>query len=176
MKAETKLCRKCGTIKPVEAFHLRRSNAGTPYRRGECRPCRNADDMTRYYAVYRHDPAHRERMRVTGLKHYYARQAYWQERHRANDRNMREETLAHYGGRCACCGEGAYEFLAIDHEAGGGNVHRKANKIFSLHRWLKRNGFPPGFRVLCHNCNQALSHYGFCPHQRAASALRCEAA
>jgi hypothetical protein len=30
--------------------------------------------------------------------------------------------------------------------------------------WIHSNGFPEGFRVLCHNCNSALGYYGHCPH------------
>jgi len=26
-------------------------------------------------------------------------------------------------------------------------------------------GYPTGFRVLCHNCNQAIGLYGYCPHK-----------
>ncbi len=29
-------------------------------------------------------------------------------------------------------------------------------------------GYPTGFRVLCHNCNCALAYYGSCPHERGA--------
>ena len=37
--------------------------------------------------------------------------------------------------------------------------------------WLLRHGFPEGFRVLCHNCNQAIGVYGACPHQTGTSPL-----
>jgi hypothetical protein len=30
---------------------------------------------------------------------------------------------------------------------------------------MKRNNFPPGFRVLCRNCNGARGFYGYCPHE-----------
>lgn len=33
-------------------------------------------------------------------------------------------------------------------------------------KWLKRNDWPKGFRVLCHNCNSSLGYYGYCPHRR----------
>jgi hypothetical protein len=33
--------------------------------------------------------------------------------------------------------------------------------------WLARQGYPPGYRVLCHNCNSAYGYYGHCPHQQA---------
>jgi hypothetical protein len=65
---------------------------------------------------------------------------------------------------CDCCGEGTYEFLSIDHVNGDGGAHRKQIGRGSLYTWLKRNDWPSGFRVLCHNCNQAIGHYGVCPH------------
>jgi hypothetical protein len=39
-------------------------------------------------------------------------------------------------------------------------------------QWLIRENFPQGFRILCHNCNQARGYYGICPHEseRASSA------
>ena len=77
---------------------------------------------------------------------------------------LRLEVLAHYGGKCACCGEGRYEFMAIDHIHGGGGAHRRMING-SLERWLKKNNWPDGFRVLCHNCNHALGRYGYCPHK-----------
>lgn len=87
-------------------------------------------------------------------------------------RKSREEALARYGGSCACCGEARYEFLAIDHRNGGGNRHRLSGKFTpgnGFIKWLKRNGWPKGFRVLCHNCNSSLGYYGYCPHQRNGS-------
>lgn len=84
---------------------------------------------------------------------------------------VRLEVLAAYGGKCACCGEHHHEFLVIDHIHGGGNRHRAylktkgvANTV-ALYRWLQRNGYPSGFRVLCHRCNSSYASYGYCPHQ-----------
>lgn len=75
-----------------------------------------------------------------------------------------------YGGRCACCGITEPKFLAIDHINGGGNKHRKtlgSKGGASFYSWLKRNNYPTGFQVLCHNCNMAKGFYGQCPHQEA---------
>lgn len=84
---------------------------------------------------------------------------------------LRLEVLTQYSSKekpvCACCDEPALEFLALDHTNGGGNKHKK--EVRHVYKWVKKNGYPDGFRVLCHNCNQALGAYGYCPHQRKAN-------
>lgn len=72
-----------------------------------------------------------------------------------------------YGGECACCGEGQIAFLVLDHVHGGGNEHRKKLGVASLYNWIDKNGHPEGveLQVLCHNCNMARGHYGFCLHR-----------
>ncbi len=77
------------------------------------------------------------------------------------------DAIVAYGGKCACCGEDRPEFLGIDHINGGGNKHRKEEGIHSLSRWLRKNKYPEGFRVLCHNCNISIGSYGYCPHTGA---------
>jgi len=87
---------------------------------------------------------------------------------RGADRRLaiRKVVISYYSGGtdvCACCGEGHIEFLSIDHIGGGGGKHRKA--VGNFYAWILREDFPPGFRVLCHNCNQALGLFGACPHE-----------
>jgi hypothetical protein len=81
-------------------------------------------------------------------------------------RALRLEVLQHYSKKrtpeCACCKIQILEFLGIDHVKGGGRKHKETVK--HLYAWLKKNRFPKGFRVLCHNCNQSLGAYGYCPH------------
>lgn len=80
--------------------------------------------------------------------------------------SLRYEVLNHYSKGtpcCVCCGEDQYEFLSLDHIEGGGNQHRQ--EVPHVYRWLKRNEFPIGYQVLCHNCNLAKGFYGECPHQ-----------
>ena len=81
------------------------------------------------------------------------------------NRLLRSDALAAYGGKCVCCGETTYEFLCIDHVGGGGSQHRKSIGVSNIYPWLAKQGYPPGFRVLCHNCNMADGFYGECPHQ-----------
>lgn len=86
---------------------------------------------------------------------------------RAWEREQRVKMLEAYGGKCACCGENNQEFLAIDHIEGGGRQHRTqlAARGVNFRAWIRKNNFPEGFRLLCHNCNQATGLYGYCPHQ-----------
>ena len=82
---------------------------------------------------------------------------------------LRNLVLMAYGGPiCKCCGETEIDFLQIDHIDGGGKKHSKQIN-HDLYRWLKKNNFPPGFQVLCCNCNFAKGAYGTCPHQRKVS-------
>lgn len=81
----------------------------------------------------------------------------------------KDAAIRAYGGyRCACCSVTVPEFLAIDHINGGGNRQRKVHGSgMQFYLWLKRNDYPEGFRILCHNCNYALGQFGYCPHQQA---------
>lgn len=79
----------------------------------------------------------------------------------------RTKVLIGYGHRCACCGEAHAEFLAVDHINNDGAVDRKVKKLVGAKwwRWLVLNNFPPEYRLLCHNCNNARAFYGTCPHE-----------
>jgi hypothetical protein len=80
-----------------------------------------------------------------------------------------------YGGCfCRCCGMTEFEFLTLDHVDGGGNQHRKElrkRKTTDIYTWAKKNGYPPGFQVLCMNCNWARGKFGECPHQSRREAF-----
>ena len=111
--------------------------------------------------------AKRRRSRVGYARHLDASRA----KSRGRNRQYREAALRAYGNACACCGEARYPFLTIDHVRGDGAAHRRM--LFGRPRvgsgntfyvWLKRHGYPGGFRVLCHNCNCARGYYGYCPH------------
>lgn len=60
--------------------------------------------------------------------------------------------IDHYGGRCELCGINDPEVMTVDHLWGNGHDHRKEVGT-RIHAWLIRNNFPPGFRLLCFNCN-----------------------
>jgi hypothetical protein len=89
-------------------------------------------------------------------------------RNKADRATKRKLCIEKYGSRCVCCGESTYEFLAFDHKNGGGSKHRRETGLWgaSFVRWLIANNFPEEYQLLCHNCNQAKSCYGECPHER----------
>lgn len=82
-------------------------------------------------------------------------------------RRARLEAFLHYGGPvCVCCGETELSFLAFDHINGNGAAHRRSVGAGGrMINWMKRNGYPKIFQVLCHNCNCAKHYLGECPHQ-----------
>jgi len=87
---------------------------------------------------------------------------------RTNNLRLKRIVVEHYGGSCACCAVEFVEFLTVDHILGDGQHHLlpcgSRYVGTALYRWLIRNNFPPGFRVLCISCNMALGHHGYCPH------------
>lgn len=188
----TKRCTVCGDEKPLDEYATRR--ASHDGKTAKCKPCyseymreqrvrhrdRRLEDKRAYYRA--NTAAHAERGRRWRADHpeaIRAQKTRWvegnRERYRAAKRayneRLRRRVLDHYSDgspSCACCGEARYQFLALDHTDGGGNEHRrslgiKAGSAFC--RWVVSNGFPPLFRVLCHNCNAAMGYYGSCPHE-----------
>ena len=80
------------------------------------------------------------------------------ERRRQRRAELRAKVFAHYGRSCACCGATAE--LTLGHPAGDGAQHRR--ELFGsqtgghhFYRWLVREGFPPGYVVLCHPGNRS---------------------
>lgn len=71
---------------------------------------------------------------------------------------LKNDVMQHYGNAvCAVCGEARLERLSIDHINGGGYRQMKDRGLVgtSLYSWLRTNGYPPGYQVLCITCNMA---------------------
>lgn len=116
---------------------------------------------------YRNNP---EKYRATAKTYMHKNP----EKHRAYVKiyyqKLKIDVLSHYSygvPECFCCGEDRIEFLSVDHIDGGGNKHRKeiGRNGARFYLWLRQNNFPPGYRVLCHNCNQSFGLFGYCPHE-----------
>lgn len=105
--------------------------------------------------------------RATSAKYRNKNPLLCLQRTHQNHIERRLQIFAHYGQRCACCGESRYELLTVDHVNNDGKAHRmEIGGGGKLYRWLIINNFPPGFQILCMNCNWAKSRYGECPHER----------
>ncbi len=159
-----KTCTGCGRDLPLSEYYPKGSGITA-----RCKACIKKYNRE-HYLVMKDNPEFIEHRRLYSQKWHQRNRDRINARVAANHRKQRERCLEAYGGVCSCCGEARYEFLAIDHINGGGGKHRReiGNKIT---RWLIANDFPPGFRVLCHNCNQAIGHYGYCPHQKERSVV-----
>lgn len=81
-------------------------------------------------------------------------------------KKRRLEVVENYGGKCKCCGETEIKFLEIDHVNNDGAEHRKKLGSSNIYGWLRLQGYPKGFQVLCCNCNYAKGRYGKCPHKK----------
>lgn len=88
------------------------------------------------------------------------------------DAELKRQVYAAYGGyKCACCGATEPTFLSIDHINNDGaemrkkGIHGRGGTNF--YQWLRKNGFPAGFQVLCMNCNVSKHRNGgVCAHNQ----------
>lgn len=78
-----------------------------------------------------------------------------------NSKNrLKTEIMSHYCGgdlKCKNCPVKDLDILTIDHVNGDGAEHRREIGIaggggYPMYQWLKKNGLPEGFQVLCYNC------------------------
>jgi hypothetical protein len=138
-----------------------------------CKKCTLDNINKRYHEIYKHDPEFNKKRKNYSIEWHHKNKEKNNERVAKRDHEIRLMCINHYGGSCACCGETVYEFLSIDHINGGGVRHRKAlgSNGSKFARWLVKNNFPEGYRILCHNCNQAFGHYGYCPHKNKAQCV-----
>ena len=157
-----KQCSKCLLPKPLKKFQwITRDNRYE----AKCRDCINQEARQRYEQNPLPKLTRSRRWRTDNPEAFSASR---QRAHRTARWALKLEVIAYYGGMCKCCGEDSIYFLQIDHIDGGGRKQRALIGIsggVNFYAWLRKQGFPPGFRVLCSNCNSALGAYGFCPHQ-----------
>lgn len=187
-----KVCRACGETKALSAFSRRSDTGGY---RNACMSCRNSNhNATRCTGCGRSFMRTSDERRLCAgcrppvtkpcvncgaefvgsmqQRRYCSavcRETVLDGQRRDARRAVRLEALHAYGGsvpQCACCGEGQLLFLALDHIEGGGRQQRLKTGGGGFYSWLRRHGYPAGFRVLCHNCNMGRQiNGGICPHQ-----------
>lgn len=167
-----KRCRRCGTP-------LRDDNWYPADRTGHHNTCINCkrDYGHKQYLIHR-DEAIR-RTKVWSRTHVPQRNRISQ-RYR---QTIKLEVMQHYSGKvipeCANpYGQHKEPYtdiraLSIDHIEGGGTRHLKTigSGTGKFYAWLKRNHFPPNFRVLCMNC-QFISKTESINPDKATSTIR----
>ena len=129
----TKICSGCKQEKGIDEFYKFEAS------RDGLQPCCKVCSQERNAACYQiHREAYREQCRQRAAK-------------------MRLQVFQHYSSeipKCAWCGEDDLVVLCIDHIDGGGNKQRKMNGSGNqFYYWLRKEGYPKGLQVLCHNCN-----------------------
>jgi hypothetical protein len=157
--ASTKQCKVCKLILPISSF--------SQFYGKVCRSCRKDYNATRYLENKSDILAKNKKWKIENAPRFHSQQKDYRTRKRAE---MKAEVLAHYDGRCDCCGETEILFLTIDHINGNGWEHRRMIGKTDMWKWLYHNDYPDGFRILCYNCNAGRYHNGgVCPHQLAAT-------
>lgn len=156
----TILCVLCKKEKSVDQFYKHKGG----WADGLDHRCKNCN-VVRGQIYYKNNL---ERCRANARKSHYKNREKKIERMRLYGKKQKELILNHYGKGCACCGEREIVFLTIDHINGGGTKHRKSlsggGRFF--YRWIIKNNFPSGLRVLCFNCNSGRAlNKGICPHE-----------
>lgn len=138
-------CRLCG----VDLNQALRKPSDKAHREYYCLQCSRERDK-KYSRKYNKTPKAHERQRA-----YFTR--------------LKLFVLSYYSPQLVCqcsfsrcwhigaCRVSDPRILCIDHIDGGGNRHRKSITT-PFYNWLKKNGFPTGFQVLCQNCNWMKAH------------------
>jgi glucan-binding YG repeat protein len=92
---------------------------------------------------------------IEGREQLYNKTARIRNQHRI-------DALKHYSGgtmSCARCGFDDIRAISLDHVNGDGAAHRRQFKdSWAVFRWIKKNGYPEGFQVLCMNCQFIKRH------------------
>ena len=139
----TKICTKCGEEKPATTEFFHRGRGGKYGLTSECKKCRQK---------YRNE--NRERIREYNKQYYIGHPDEIKEHTGEYQDVIKQLVIDHYGHACKVCGEARLVFLNIDHIDSGGRKHREeVGRGGNFYLMLVREGFPPGYQVLCWNHN-----------------------
>lgn len=108
------------------------------------------------------------------VKHKYGLCRVCRSKHEVKMRDRyKSMVMAHYGGKCYCCGEIQIDKLTIGHPNEDGYIQRKELGVFGgseFYRWLVLHDFKTNYelRVECYNCNCGANRTsdGLCPHKK----------
>ena len=111
--------------------------------------CEELKRYARQYRLKNHD-----RIQSIDHRHYMDNRDRSLAYHKTHRAAIKCEVMRHYSPSLTCqrCGIADLRVLSVDHIDGGGNAHKKREGTTNIYYWLKRHGFPPGFQILCMNC------------------------
>ena len=178
--APTKVCAKCKRELPATTDYFYKSGTIKCGLMAQCKTC--VLERTKKYQNEHKDKC-KERSRRYREDHYEEirkREIKYKEDHKeqlSEYRNthknqihiknteyrteLKELVINHYGGKCAVCGETHLAFLNIDHIHNDGSFHKsQIGGSCNLYSNIVKDGFPPGYQVLCWNHNW-LKHLEF---------------
>ncbi len=165
-------CRKCGQSKPLRMFEM--INVKRGWYRGECKACTNRrkrNEGTKARKEIASRVEYLKRYHEENRDHIVAKATAWNkanpERRRENALNyyyrLQDAAILAYGGyKCSWCGIDDPICLSIDHVNNDGAEQRKKHKLAgaAFYRWLRDHDYPPGYVVLCMNCNHGKMRNG----------------
>jgi hypothetical protein len=160
---EIKKCSKC-RLRPAQKIKRVLKDGTISFRYHYCKECKR--EYARLWGQKNVD-----KVREWGRKSREKNKDVLKMQRKQQRWGLKIEVLTAYSSgvpTCACCGETHPEFLAIDHINNDGAEAKRNGEPkggVGFYTYLRRNNYPTGFQVLCHNCNMAKAFYGVCPHQ-----------
>ncbi len=143
-------CKSCGVLLTPE------NRAGLA---AYCRPCYKPIHLNMVNDWKKRNPE-RDRLNRANYKEKYREKNRLKKR--AYNALERVEVLKHYSPNLICvrCGFSDLRALSLDHIKGGGNKERirLRRRGVNFYRWLKQNGYPNIYQVLCMNCQFIKRH------------------
>lgn len=110
------------------------------------------------------------RERLSQIHANYRATEKYKNRKKEQYSEIKKQVYDFYGQKCSCCGETNSKFLGIDHILNNGAEEKKqyGRSTGKLYTVIIAKGFPPEYRILCHNCNLGrFLNGGVCPHQES---------
>lgn len=127
-------CKKCGKIKDINEFYLRRNGRVNAY---VCKSC--------YKPILLEAKKRRDKeSRLKALQYYGGNPPSCE---CCGETNIEFLSFDHINGG----GNKHRQTLSK------GDASR-------FYRWLEKNEYPDEYRILCRNCNFSIGAYGYCPH------------